>query len=356
MENGRGHIEISLWTIIRFVMVLLAVALLFYMRDIALVILAAIVISSAIEPGVNWFEGKKVPRALGVVAIYLLGLAVLSVIFLFIIPTFLGETSNLVSNIPTYVKQINDTVPLLDDSVLQGYAPIVGDIADRISHASFVTNLSGGGGFSATDTILQSVNSIEEGFITFFLIAILSFYFSVTKDGVERFLRVVTPLAQEEYIIGLWKRTRKKIGAWLQGQLFLGALVGSIIFLMLSIFHIEHALLLGFLMGILEIIPVFGPTLAAVPGIMLALLDGGIGLGFIILLMYILVQQFESNIFYPLVVKKMVGISPILVIISLVVGIKLAGFIGMLLSVPVAVLFTEFLNDLDKKKTLAKLR
>jgi predicted PurR-regulated permease PerM len=337
------------------VLVLLAFAAIYVLRDIALVILAAIVISSAIEPGVKWFEGRRVPRALGVVLIYILMLTVIAVVFLFIIPTFLAETSSLVSNIPTYIDQINNTVPILDDSVLQGYGPIVHDIADRISHASFITNLSGGG-FSATDTILQSVNSIEDGFVTFFLVAILSFYFSVTKDGVERFLRVVTPLAQEEYVIGLWKRTRKKIGAWLQGQLFLGALVGSIIFLMLSIFHIEHALLLGFLMGILEIIPVFGPTLAAVPGIMLALLDGGIGLGFIILLMYILVQQFESNIFYPLVVKKMVGISPILVIISLVVGIKLAGLLGLLLSVPVSVLFTEFLDDIDKKKILAKSR
>ncbi|MES2059928.1 MAG: AI-2E family transporter [Patescibacteria group bacterium] len=354
MENTKRSIDISLGTILRVALVIIAFVFIYVLRDIALVILAAVVISSAIDPGVRWFEGKRVPRALGVVIIYLGVMAILAVIFLFVIPTFLSETSNLVANIPTYVKQINDTVPLLDDSVLQGYSPIVRDIADRISSASAVTSVSGG--FSPTDTILQSVNSIEDGVVTFFLVAILSFYFSVTKDGVERFLRVITPLAQEEYVIGLWNRTRRKIGAWLQGQMFLGALVGSIIFLMLSIFHIEHALLLGFLMGVLEIIPVFGPTLAAVPGVMLALLDGGIGLGFIILLMYILVQQFESNIFYPLVVKKMVGISPILVIISLVVGLKLAGFLGLLLSVPVSVLFMEFMDDLDKKKTIAKSR
>ncbi len=355
MENGgKRSIDISLGTIIRVALVLVSLIAIYVLRDIVLVVLAAVVISSAIDPGVRWFESKRIPRALGVVVIYLGVVAILAVIFLFIVPTFLHETSNLVENIPTYVKQINDTVPLLDDSVLQGYAPIVRDIADRISSASSVS--AAPGGFSATDTILQSVNSIEEGVVTFFLVAILSFYFSVTKDGVERFLRVITPLAQEEYVIGLWNRTRRKIGAWLQGQLFLGALVGSIIFLMLSIFHIKHALLLGFLMGVLEIIPVFGPTLAAVPGVGLALLDGGIGLGTIILIMYILVQQFESNIFYPLVVKKMVGISPILVIISLVVGLKLAGFLGMLLSVPVSVLLMEFMDDLDKRKTLAKSR
>lgn len=351
--NSNG-IDISIGTILKVVVVLACVSLLYFMRDIVLVMLCAIVIASAIDPGVRWFEGRRIPRALGVVIIYLGIVAILGVIFLFIVPTFLGETSNLVANIPTYVNQINGIVPLLDNSVLEGYAPIVSDLAARIAKASVVTGTNTG--FSASDTIFQSVNSLQEGAITFFLIAILSFYFAVTKDGVEKFLRVITPLAQEEYIIGLWKRTKHKIGAWLQGQIFLGALVGSIIFLMLSIFHVKHALLLGFLMGVLEIIPVFGPTLAAVPGVGLALLDGGIGLGAIVLLMYILVQQFESNIFYPLVVRKMVGISPILVIISLVVGIKLAGFIGVILSVPVSVLLMEFLDDLDKKKTLAKSR
>jgi len=349
--NGKG-IDISIGTLIKAALVILAIVSLYYLRDIVLVVLVAIVIASAIDPGVRWFEGKRVPRALGVVLIYLVILAIAAVIFLFIVPTFLTEASNLVANIPVYVEQMNSTIPLLDDSVLQGYAPIVRDIAEKISQASAVS--PAGGGFSPTDTVFQSVNSIQEGAITFLLITILSFYFAVTKDGVERFLRIITPLPQEEYVIDLWKRTRQKIGAWLQGQIFLGALVGSIIFLILSIFHIKHALLLGFLMGVLEIIPVFGPTLAAVPGVGLALLDGGIGLGLIVLLIYILVQQFESNIFYPLVVKKMVGISPILVILSLVVGIKVAGLIGVILSVPVSVLLVEFLNDLDKKKALAK--
>jgi predicted PurR-regulated permease PerM len=142
----------------------------------------------------------------------------------------------------------------------------------------------------------------------------------------------------------------------MQGQIFLGALVGSIIFMLLSILHVKHALPLGILAGILEIIPVFGPTLAAIPAVMFALLDGGAGLGLWVLLVYVLVQQFENHIFYPLVVRKMVGIPPTLVIISLVVGYDLAGFLGILLSVPLSVLLVEFMDDLDKKKTLAKTK
>jgi predicted PurR-regulated permease PerM len=91
-------------------------------------------------------------------------------------------------------------------------------------------------------------------------------------------------------------------------------------------------------------------VLAAIPAIMLTLLDKGFGGAFGVFLWYLLVQQFENNLFYPLVVKKIVGISPLLVILALVIGAKLGGILGVILSVPVSVLLVEFFDDLDKRK------
>jgi predicted PurR-regulated permease PerM len=351
MNIENKTIEISAGTILKTIMFLALFWILYLLSDSVLAVISAIVISSAIDPGVRWFEKRSVPRVIGVVAIYLAGMVLVSFVLFFIIPTFLGETSDLVSNIPTYINQINNSIPLLDQSILEGYTPIIRQIADKISHASYIKNISNG---SLPTGSVFDPTSLLNGVVSSVLIVVLSFYFSVTKDGVTNFLRIVTPIKNEEYIISLWDRTKLKIGAWMQGQIFLGALVGSIIFLLLSILHVKHALPLGFIAGLLEIIPVFGPTLAAVPGVAFALLDGGAGLGFWVLLVYILVQQFENHIFYPLVVRKMVGISPILVIISLVVGYDLAGFLGILLSVPLSVLLVELLDDLDKKKILAK--
>jgi predicted PurR-regulated permease PerM len=345
-------IEISAGTIAKTIILLVVFWLVYLLRDSVLAVVAAIVIASAIDPGVRWFERRKVPRVVGVIAIYLAGFALVGFILFFIIPTFLSETSNLVSNIPTYINQINNAIPLLDQSILEGYAPIIKQVADTISHASYVQNLTSGG-VTAANVPIDSAR-VFQGVISFILIVVLSFYFSVTRDGITHFLRIVTPIKSEEYVISLWTRTKNKIGAWMQGQIFLGALVGSIIYLLLSVLHVKHALPLGFLAGVLEIIPVFGPTLAAVPAVMFALLDGGAGLGFAVLLVYVIVQQFENHIFYPLVVRKMVGIPPILVIISLVVGYELAGFLGILLSVPLSVLLVEVVEDLDKKKALEK--
>lgn len=352
IEQG-GHYNISTGTMIRACIVLGAAWAVFLLRDTIFAVIAAIFISSAVDPGIKWFEDRKIPRVIGVVIIYLASLLLVGFILLFVLPSFLSEASALVANIPSYIDQINNFIPILDQSILNGYVPLLQELATRIAAIGTATSLSGGT-FSASATLFSSAGALANASVTFLFIIVLSFYFSVTRDGVDHFLRIIAPIKHEEYVISLWTRTKKKIGAWMQGQIFLGALVGSLVFILLSILHVKHALTLGILAGLFEIIPVFGPVLAAIPGVAFALLDGGLPLGLWALLIYVLIQQFENHIFYPLVVRKMVGISPILVIISLVVGYNLAGFMGAILSVPLSVLLIEYVNDIEKKKILAK--
>lgn len=351
IEEGRYHISTS--TMIRFLIVAAVAWAVFSLRDTLLAVAAAIFISSAVDPGVRWFEDRKIPRIVGVVVIYLAAILLAGFILLFVLPSFLSEASSLVGNIPSYITQISDFIPILDQSILNGYVPLLEELARRISTIGSGTSLTTSS-FSASATLFNSAGTLASGAASFLFIIVLSFYFSVTRDGVDHFLRIITPIKHEQYVISLWSRTKRKIGAWMQGQIFLGALVGSLVFIMLSILHVKHALTLGIIAGLLEIIPVFGPVLSAIPGVAFALLDGGIGLGFWAVLVYVLVQQFENHIFYPLVVRKMVGISPILVIISLVVGYNLAGFMGVVLSVPLSVLLVEYIDDVEQRKTLAK--
>lgn len=353
MIDQGGHYNISTSTMIRACIVLGVAWMVFLLRDTIFAVIAAIFVSSAVDPGIKWFEDRKIPRVIGVVIIYLASLLLAGFILLFVLPSFLSEASTLVANIPNYINQINNFIPILDQSILNGYVPILQEIATRISAVGSAASVAGSS-FSASATLFSSAGALANGALTFLFIIVLSFYFSVTRDGVDHFLRIITPIKHEEYVIGLWTRTKRKIGAWMQGQIFLGALVGSLVFILLSILHVKHALTLGIVAGLLEIIPVFGPVLAAIPGVSFALLDGGLGLGIWAILIYVLIQQFENHVFYPLVVRKMVGISPILVIISLVIGYNLAGFMGAVLSVPLSVLLVEYVNDIEKKKTLAK--
>lgn len=348
-----GFVNISTSTILRVILFGGLAWLLYYLRDIVLVVLAAIVISSAIEPGIRFFIQKKIPRVFAVAFIYIgVGLLV-GLVFVAVIPLLLKEMSGVISNIPVYLSQINNIIPLLDESILQGYVPLISDIAKSVSSPAFLntvnTSLS-----DVSGNVITNVGLVVGNLFNIILIVVLSFYFSVTEDGVGSFLKIVTPLRYEGYVVSLWKRTKEKIGAWMQGQLLLAVLVGLMVYLGLILGGVKHPLLLSFLAAFLELIPVFGPVLAAVPAVLLTLLDKGlVGAGGVFL-WYLLVQQFENHLFYPLVVKKIVGISPLLVILALVVGGKLAGILGVILSVPASVLLVEFLDDLDRRK--AELR
>ncbi|MEK7084944.1 MAG: AI-2E family transporter, partial [Patescibacteria group bacterium] len=203
----------------------------------------------------------------------------------------------------------------------------------------------------AASGFFRAASAIFGGALSFILIIVISFYLSVQEHGIENFLRVVTPKEYEGYVLDVWSRSRRKIGLWLQGQLLLGILVGVLVFMGLTILGVKYALLLGILSAMFEIIPVFGPIMAAIPAITVAALQSP-SLGLWVLIFYVIVQQFENHLIYPLVVRKTVGVPPLMVVLSLLVGGTLAGFFGLLLAVPVAAALVEIANDIARKKDI----
>ena len=154
-------------------------------------------------------------------------------------------------------------------------------------------------------------------------------------------------------MLDLWQRSKHKIGLWMQGQLLLGVIMGVLVYLGLTIFGIEHALILAVLAAFFELIPVFGPTFAAVPAVILAFVGGGLTTGLLVIALYVILQQFENHLIYPLVVTKVVGVPPLLVIIGLIVGAKIAGFLGILISVPMVAVLQELVRDFSTRTSFA---
>jgi predicted PurR-regulated permease PerM len=209
---------------------------------------------------------------------------------------------------------------------------------------------------SSASGAFSTLSAVFGGLTSFILIVVFSFYFSVQETGVDDFLRVVTPVKEQAYVLHLWKRSQEKIGKWMQGQLILAVIVGVLLYLGLTILGVPHALLLALLAGIFELIPVFGQILAAIPAIAIGFGAGGVTEALLIVGLYVLIQQFEAHLIYPVVVKKVVGVPPLMVILALLIGFKLFGFLGILLSVPIAGAIQEFLADVDREKTRALAR
>jgi len=340
-------VNISSGTIIRTILFLLLLLFLYFFRDLVLIILTAIVIASAIEPIVKWFVRRKIPRVLSVIFVYLGTIAVFAGIFITFVPLILEETSNLSNAIPQYMNSV-DLWPSINSSGFLSETTVQ-NLSSSFSLSEIVSGLKSTVGHTFSG-FWQVVSSIFGGLLSFVLIIVFSFYFAVQEYGIVNFLKIVTPANHEKYVVGLWKRSQVKIGRWMQGQLLLALFIGILVYLGLMILGVKYALLLAILAAMAELIPLFGPILAAIPAVAIGFLDGGTSLGLMVIGLYVIIQQFENHLIYPLVVKKVVGVPPLMVIIALLVGAKLAGFLGIIIAVPIAAVLMEFANDVERKK------
>ena len=377
-KEPRIALNITTGTIIKFVLVILAFWFLFFIKDLVLVVLVAIVIASGVEPFILLCGRYKIVRLPAAIFTYIGLFAIFAGLFYFFIPSVLSETSSFLNSLPKYLESTTLWNPSgVSSEVITKSQQVVDNISGGLNNPSslvtglgttisnnitnqtvqstpfglkdliqIVQQLASG----ASDNFIKMVSIVFGGLFSFVLIVVLSFYFVVREDGVADFLGLISPASKEKYIVGLWKRSQKKIAYWMQGQLVLMLVISVLVYLGLTILGVKNALMLALLAGALEIIPIFGPVLASIPAILSAFVDGGVTASLLVIGLYIIIQQFENHLIYPLVVKKIVGVSPILVILSLIIGAKLAGFLGIILSVPIVSAIMEFVEDVEKKK------
>lgn len=347
MQNHRDiNIVINTGTLIRFFAIGLLLAGLYYMSDIVLVIITAVVIASAIEPVIRRLVKYRIHRILAVVVIYVLIALILFGVVIFFVPLVVNDTVTFLSSLPKTISVESLWSPITS---LGGQASSGVLSEHTISISEFINDLRSLI-VGTSSGVFRTASVIFGGVLSLILILVLSFYLAVKTDGVAEFLRIVAPVKHHDYILDLWKRSQRKIALWLQGQVVLGLIVGVLVYFVLVAVGIPYALMLAVFAALLEIIPVFGPIVASVPAIILAFTEKGVGIGILIMVLYFVIHQLESQVFYPLVVRKVVGISPILVIIALIVGAKLAGVLGALIAVPLAAAFMEYINDIEKDK------
>ena len=346
-NNGKNSVSISLGTIIRFFLVALAFYLFWDLREIMLVILTAVIIASFVESGVPYFRKLKINRILAVIILYIFTILLLALLFYLFAPLLITEVYNFSTFLSTYVPN-SPVLNYFSSDAFGGAKDIVNNLSHSLSLTSlvytsntFIENLSGG--------FFQVLSAAFGSIFNVVLIVLISFYLSIQENGMEKFLRIILPIEHEEYAVDLWNRSRRKIALWMKGQMLLGVLIAILTYLMLSLFGIEYAFLLALIAGAMELIP-YGILIALIPAVYFSYLSGGTGSAIAVALSYIILHQFDLFLFSPLVIKNIVGLSPLVVIIAALIGFKLGGFWGLVLAIPVSVFVMEFLSDLEKRK------
>lgn len=350
-ERAPLSISITPGTVLTFFGIGLGVWLLFYLRDLVLIILTAVVLASAVEPGVKWFVRQRFPRVAAVAAIYLTIFGSIFGVAYGFVPPLLSETAKFASDLPQYLAAVN-----IDDILNSSLADSARAVATDIpTFQEYLTQIQST--FTATSVgAFKALAGVFGGVISFVLIVVLSIYFAIQETGVDDFLRVVLPVEYQKHGIDLWKRSHAKIGLWMQGQLLLSLLAGVLVYLWLAILGVPYAFLLALFAAMTELIPVFGTYIGAAPAAAVAFTIGGLPLVLMVAGGFVVINQLQSHLVYPLVVKKVIGVPPLVVIIALIAGGQLAGFLGVLLSVPIAAAISEFVSDVQKSKERALAR
>lgn len=344
-SDQKQIIEISSGTLFRFVLIVLAIYFLYLVRSVVEIFLFALIISSGVQPFVSWLDRRGLPRLLGVLILYLGVFALLVTLITLLVPFAAQEIGQLSENLPALLAKISASLENVQEST-QRYFDIVGQLQHLLDNLNQFLQESSQSAFGFLFNIFGGV-------FAFFAIIILSFYLSVLKRGIESFLAAAVPNRYENYVIDLWRRTQYKLGRWLQGQFLLTLIVGLMTYIGLSLFGIKFALVLAIIAMILELVPTVGPVLAAVPAVILAFLQSPETLlGLWVIILYVIVQQIENQILVPIIMGRVVGLNPVIVILSLLVGAKLGGITGLILAVPVATILVEIFNDIvDRRKT-----
>ncbi|MFH1559661.1 MAG: AI-2E family transporter [Patescibacteria group bacterium] len=335
-------IDISTSTIFRVVLIGLVLVFLYYIIDILLLVFISFVIVSAVSPIVDRLEKYKIPRFLSTILIYALGFFGVGYLLSLAIPLLIGQTKQLLGHVPQYWNQIamNSWI-----GSLFGLDSGMGSSSEKLRQL-FSGSFSG--------VFFTKAGSYLIRFIYFAVVFSLSFYMTIQKNALKRFIEAIVPEDYEKYIISLVGRIQGKLGHWLQGQLFLNLIIGGLVYLALYLLGIPFALVLALAAAFLEFIPTIGPVVAAVLAALVALTISPVK-AILAIVVFVIIQQLENHLIVPIVMKQAVGLNPVVIIIALLIGAKLAGPLGAVLAVPVTTALSVFVGDLlEYRKPMAR--
>lgn len=332
----RRVVEISPKTILWVLLIGVLSVLLFMVREIIGVLIFSIIIASALEPLLQYCEDKRIPRLLSLIIIYLIFFVLFAAFIYIVLPLMLDQFRDFSDNYPTYFGKIEEVTGTI--TFIPGLSTNIHDLLTQLT-----------GQIPSFTSLISYASSIFGGIVSFLVVLVVSFYLSLSRGALDDFLSSVMPLQFESYAHGLWIRAQKKMGRWLQAQLLLSIFMAIVVGVGLWILGVKYAFLVAIVVGVLEIVPFVGPIVAGGLATILALSQSAI-LGLWTLVFFVAIQQLENHILVPLLIKKLVGLNPVAVILSILIGAKLGGVLGILLAVPLAAVVDEFFTDLSKRK------
>lgn len=300
---------------------------------------------ASIKPSALFFTKKlRFPESLSVIVVYLLIILIVSILIYFVSRPLSVEIAKLGENAPSLISNIVDRLPFLQGKIdTSSSGALFRDLLTTISRE--FSNLG-----SAVENALSFTVSAFGAIVEVITVIIVSIYLFLDREKILDYIIYAFKFDRKNFYHA-YSKIETQLGAWVRGQLFLGFIVGFFTWLGLVILDIRFAVPLGVLAGILEVVPIIGPIIT---GVILTVIGFSIDpvKGLLSLGLSILIQQLENHILVPNVMKKAVGLSPVITIISILIGSKLLGILGAIIAVPLAAMIAVLVETyLENRKS-----
>ncbi|MFL5649209.1 MAG: AI-2E family transporter, partial [Chloroflexota bacterium] len=302
----------------------------------------AVLLASALEPMVGVIRDKLPVGRGGTILLVYLGffVTVLGLAFL-VVPAAIGQGQQIVAKLPGLIDTTRSWAQTLRPDVL---STSVTELLDSVSHV--VTPPAAPG----SDTVLEVGSAAAEAAVTLTTLLTLVFFWLVEHARLQRYLLAFAPLERRAGARDAWNEIESRLGLWVRGQLILMGTMGVATGTAYTLLGLPGAVLLGLIAALAEAIPIVGPLLGAIPAILVAATVSP-ELAVIVAGVYLVIQLVEGSVLVPMVMRNTIGISPLLVLLSLLVGAAVGGLMGAFLAVPIAASVEIVVNRLQARET-----
>ena len=307
--------------------------------SVLLLLFLAILLGSALEPVVGWIRSRTpLGRGASILVTYASFLVAVVLLVLIVVPAAFTQFNQVTAELPPFLDQVRawaadiqprglgTSITALMDSVEETVRPAPPD----------------------PDEVVQVGLTVAEAVVSVATLLALVFFWLVEHARIQRFVLAFLPSHRRAGAREAWNEVENRLGLWVRGQLILMGTIGVATGIVYTVIGLPSAMLLALVAAVTEAIPLVGPLIGAVPAVLVAATVSP-ETALLVAAIYLLIQFVEGNVLVPIVMRNTIGISPFLVLVSLLIGGAAGGLVGALFGVPVAAAIVVILERLQAR-------
>jgi predicted PurR-regulated permease PerM len=310
--------------------------------DVLLLIFVSVLLASALEPIIGWLRVRlPIGRVGTILAVYATFFVFVLAMAFIVIPAAVNQAVRIVASLPPFFDQVRTWAADLRPAALStSITAVVDSVAGFFAPAPPPD----------PDEVVEVGSAVAESVLALFTLLAIVFFWLTEHARLQRYVLAFVPEDRRAGARHAWNEIESRLGLWVRGQLILMGTMGVATGVAYTLLGLPGAVLLGLIAGVTEAIPIVGPLLGAIPAILVAATVSP-ELAVIVAVLYVVIQFIEGTVLVPVVMRNAIGISPLLVLLSLLIGGAAGGIVGAFLAVPIAATLEIAIQNLQARTT-----